>query len=162
MSASVHSGGATHAIQAISVRDSDNVLRSVAVGRARNAAGALKLFFGSLAVSLDTDTVFGKVNSGLDVAIQTQPVTASPAGGAEPYSYEWTLVSSGGGTWAIGSPNAATTAFSGGNCGPGEGLTATFHCTVTDSAGNVVTSDTVEASVNNIGFNVSGGGGPLP
>jgi hypothetical protein len=161
MVASVHSGGTTHTLKAISFRDGSGALRDVAVGMVRNAANALKLFTGSLSVSLSTDEVGGRVNSGLSVAIQTQSVTAIPDGGAGPYSYLWAQTG-GTGTWSITSPTAASTTFWGGNCGPDESLTATFHCTVTDAAGNVAVTATVTATVSNIGFNISGGGGPLP
>jgi hypothetical protein len=161
MVASVHTGGVTHTLKAISFRDGSNTLRSVAVGMVRNAANVLKLFTGSLSVSLSTDAVGGRVNSGLSVAIQTRSVTVTPDGGAGSYTYLWAQTG-GTGTWSITSPSADTTTFWGGNCGPGESLSATFHCTVTDAAGNVAVTGTVTATVSNIGFNISGGGGPLP
>lgn len=162
MVASVHSGGVTHTLKAISFRDASNTLRAVAVGQIRNAANALKLFTGSLSVSLSENTVGGRVNSGLSVAIQTHSVSVIPDGGAEPYTYLWALTGSSGGTWSITSATSDTTTFWGGNCGPGDSFNATFHCTVTDAAGNVAVTGTVTATVSNIGFNVSGGGGPLP
>lgn len=162
MVASIRTGGVTHTLKAISFRDAAGTLRAVAVGQVRNAANVLKLFTSSLSVDLSTDDVGGHVNSGLSVAIQSQPVTALPDGGAAPYTYLWSLISAGGGTWSINAPNSATTTFTGGNCGPGSGLTGTFHCTVTDAAGNVAVTAVVTVTVSNIGFNISGGGGPLP
>jgi hypothetical protein len=161
MVASAHYSGATHTLARISVRDAANILQRVAVGQVRNASNVLKLFTGSLSVSLSTDEVGGSVNTGRTVAIQTQSVEAIPDGGAEPYSYLWAQTG-GTGTWAIASPTSAITNFTGGNCGPGDSLSATFHCTVTDSAGNSAVTGTVTATVTNIGFNVTGGGGPLP
>jgi hypothetical protein len=159
MVASVHSGGTTHTLAAVSFRDADNILRRVAVGKIRNAANVLKLFIGSLTASLSRDTVFGKVNTSLSVPIQTQSVQAIPDGGAEPDSYLW-VQTGGSGTWTINSPVSDMTVFTGGNCGPGEVLSATFHCTVTDAAGNSVTTSNVTATVSNIGATF--GEGPLP
>jgi hypothetical protein len=162
MVASVHSGGVTHTLAAISFRDASNMLRAVAVGQVRNAAGLLKLFTGSLSVSLSSEEVAGRVNSGLSVAIQTFSVDAIPDGGAAPYDCLWTRTDSNPGTWTINSPTSPTTNFTGGNAGPGDTLTATFHCTVTDSAGNTAVTSDVTATVRNIGFNITGGGGALP
>lgn len=162
MVASVHSGGTTHTLRAASFRDAANMLQPAAVGMVRNAAAALKLFFGSLSAALSTDTVGGRANSSLSVAIQTRSVDAIPSGGAEPYSYLWARTDAAPGTWTIGSATAGTTTFTGGNCGPGESLSATFHCTVTDAAGNTAVTGTVTATVSNIGWNATSGGGPLP
>jgi hypothetical protein len=160
--ASVRSGGVTHTLAAISFRDAGGVLRSVAVGQIRNAANVLKRFTSSLSVGLSSSDVHGKVNSGSSVTIQTQVVQAIPDGGAGAYSYLWALTGSSGGTWVINSASSNTTTFSGGPCGPGDFFTATFHCTVTDAAGNTAVTGTVTATVTNIGYNISGGGGPLP
>lgn len=171
MTVSVHVGGATKTLAAISFRDTDNVLRSVSLAKVRNASNASKVLFSALTsggggsgggVDLSTDSVGGHVNTGISVAIQTSEVTAIPSGGVEPYTYLWVRTDANPGTWSITAATSATTRFFGGNCGPGDELDATFHCTVTDAAGNSAVSDTVSAHVGNIGFNVSGGGGPLP
>jgi hypothetical protein len=162
MVAAVHSGGVTHTLKAISFRDAGAALQPVAVGMLRNAANALKLFIGSLTATLDTDDVGGRVNTSATVAISTQSVMVTADGGAAPYTYLWSMTGSSGGTWSVDAPTSATTRFTGGNCGPGDSLTATFHCVVTDAVGNTVTTGVVTATVRNIGYNISGGGGPLP
>lgn len=161
MSVSVHTGGATHAAS-VSFRDASASLQRVAVGMVRNVANALKLFTSSLSVALSSDVAFGKVNSALSVPVTTRTVDVTPTGGAGPYSYAWAMVSSTGGTWSASAPTGPTTSFTGGTLAPGDTLSSVWHCTVTDSAGNVSVSDTVTATVTNIGFSISGGGGPLP
>jgi hypothetical protein len=168
MTISVHVAGATKAVAAAAFRDADNVSRVVALGKIRDAGNVSRTIFSALAsagsgsIALSTTSVFGHVNTGISVAVQTGEVTATPSGGVEPYTYLWTRTDSALGTWSITAPTSPATRFFGGNCGPGDALNATFHCTVTDAAGNTAVSGDVAAYVSNIGFNVSGGGGPLP
>jgi hypothetical protein len=153
---------ATKALAGITARDAGGVLRPINLGRIRDASSVLRSFFGSISAALSRESVAGAVNSSLDVSIQTQSVEAQPTGGTAPYSFAWSITGSAGGTWSITSPTQASTTFVGGPCGPGESFEATFVCTVTDAAGISATTDEVEAIVSNIGFNATGGGGPLP
>lgn len=158
MPAAVHTGGATHTLKGIYARTADG-LQAVAVARARNAANALKLLFGSLSAALSSDSAIGRINSSSAQSITTRAASVTATGGQEPYSYLWSNVSVASGTWGINSPTSDTTTFTGGAASPGDVLSATFHCVVTDGAGQTVTTGAVTATVTNIS---SGGGGPLP
>jgi len=158
----VYVSEAAKTIAGVAVRDASNVLCTANLGRVRDAASALRAFFGSNSVALSRDFVSGAVNSSQPASMPTQGVEALPSGGAPPYSYAWAMTGSSGGTWTISSPAQAWTSFTGGPCEPGESFEATFTCAVTDAIGMVTTSGEVAAFVENIGYNATGGGGPLP
>lgn len=75
-------------------------------------------------------------------AVGTTSTTVTPSGGGAPYVYSWAW-QSGGASITIGSPHAATTAFSSTGLTPGENLSGIAACTVTDTFGQ-----TAQATVN--------------
>ncbi len=101
------------------------------------------------AVPLDYYSVLGGRASGFAVSINTNAVTASPAGVA-PFSYSWALIGLDP-DWEILTPGAATTQFRRETVAPGDSETASFECTVTDALGAVATSDPCQATVTNYG-----------
>lgn len=108
----------------------------------------------------DPLTVSASPTSGAGNGAGTQTVTsgtstATPSGGFSPFTYSWTLVSSGGGTASTAnSPSSASTTFSKPNVAVNDAYTDTWRVTVTDSLGDTATDDiTVTFS------NISTGGG---
>jgi hypothetical protein len=65
------------------------------------------------------------------------------SGGTTPYTYAWSLIAHSHPTTnpTINSPSSATTTFSQANIGEDETYTATFRCTVNDSAAHSTTVD---------------------
>ena len=78
--------------------------------------------------------------------ITSGDVTATPNGGFGPFTYSWSIVSTGGMTGlTINSPSTASTTFTGSVGGTaGDSGTATFRCIATDSLG---TSQSATVSV---------------
>lgn len=93
----------------------------------------------SLSVSL-SPTSLSKV--GATSSLTTASVTATPSGGTAPYAYAWTKLS--GDAITCNSPSAATTTFTAsGLAAGGADRTATYRCTVTDSAAVSAVADIV-------------------
>lgn len=84
-------------------------------------------------------------------SVSTEAVTVTVSGGLEPYSYAWSLVSSGGGTWTIESPTSPSSRFTRAAVDVDTTWSATFKCTVTDARGFTAYSPNVEATVGNYG-----------
>lgn len=74
--------------------------------------------------------------------ITSDPVTATPSGGAGPYSYAWSVFS--GGPFTINSPTSATTTITANVTGGDK--SGTVQCVVTDSLGTTA-SATVDVSI---------------
>lgn len=144
------SGGAK-AVAVIRVRG-EGGLQSVSSGWLRTADVLKRVFTGSgdIAVSADPSAVSGYAAVAGSAVITTNQVTATPSGGASPYTYAWTLVTSDGGTWTAKSPTSASTKFSCSGVGAGIDYTATFLCTATDSTGGTGTVE-VQAFASNLG-----------
>lgn len=129
------------------------VLKNVTEGWVR-VGGTLKQFFGALAVELSTYLALGRGNSAATVTVVSEPVTATVAGAIGTLAYAWTRTDGGAQPWTITDAADATTEFST-NCDQGQQFIATFICTVTDQAGQVLASDPVTADCANIYY---GGG----
>ena len=80
-------------------------------------------------------------NNGNGCSATTNSVTATPSGGAAPYTYSWSLVS--GTSFTVNSASSATTSFSKTAAGSSGGTTysATYRCTITDFYGYTATVD---------------------
>lgn len=86
--------------------------------------------------------------SGATATITTTATdTASATGGQAPYTYSWAKVS-GDAITAV-SAGSATTAFKATGMANGEQRTATFACTVTDSAAQTATTTNVTVTITN-------------
>ena len=125
----------------IAENEAQNENISVALGAASSAGGGL------LTATRSPSSAFG---SGTD-SITTGSVTVTATGGTEPYSYAWTRVS--GATFSVGSPDSATTNFSGTPGQDGE-MSGVYKCTVTDA-----NSDTFVVNVNVTIYDTTGFGG---
>jgi hypothetical protein len=148
----VRTSTGTKAIKAVKVRRSGGVTKDVFAGSVRNAS-ALKRFFsqsGTISITADPASTYGAIAIGFTATISTNTTTVTPTGGANPYTYAWTLITSDGGTWSIQNPTSATTKFTCAGVVPNSDQTATFRCTVTDNVGGTGTVD-VEAFVANYG-----------
>jgi hypothetical protein len=69
----------------------------------------------------------------------TSSTTVTPSGGTAPYTYAWALLT--GDTLTVNSPTAATTTFTATGLTSGQSKSATYRCTVTDSAALTATVD---------------------
>lgn len=148
----VRTSTGTKAIKAVKVRRSGGVTKDVFAGSVRNAT-ALKRFFtqsGTITVTADPASVSGYTALPGSATISTNSTTATPTGGASPYTYAWTFVSSDGGTWVIASPTTAATKFTCAGVAADIDYSAVFRCTVTDAVGGTGTVD-VPAYVSNLG-----------
>jgi hypothetical protein len=104
----------------------------------------------SLPISLSANAVGGSVFSFPPADVTTDPSIALVAGGQGPFTYEWTLIASGGGNLpVITTPNVSTTTFVKPLVGPGLFYTDSFRCTVTDSLGETASAD-VTATYSNL------------
>lgn len=123
------------------VRVSDDPYRVLrAWSRSGNAGKLIHSAF-TASVSSPTAAVFQPGGSG---ALFTPNVTAAGLYGVGAVTYSWARIAGSVGITA-GSPASATTNFGGGS-GTNFYLLATFRCTMTDAAGQVVTAD-VEVSI---------------
>ena len=102
---------------------------------------------GTLSLLLSATIIRGSAAGG---SITTSDVTVTPSGGAAPYTYSWSVVSSDGFTvYNCTSSTTATTAAHAASVNPGVTDTCTIHCVVTDSLGTTATSGNVTASFTN-------------
>jgi hypothetical protein len=138
-------------IAGISIRDADNVLRTVSSAYLRTAAGTLRKFFGSMSAvaAPATKRAFGNSTGTLDITVS--PVEATVTGGAAPFTYLWERTDAGGESWTITVPTGAITGFTAEDVPPGETITATFKCTVTDAATTEAETNEVTATAVNLG-----------
>ena len=122
------------------------VWRTVTKARV-NVAGVWKtgdLFLLPLTATVDDSTPDGQTNGVL--AVNTNAVTVTPAGGAAPYTYAWVRTS---GVGSANSPTAAVTSFRA--IVPNfTTYNGSFQCTVTDAIGGAATV-TVNATFTNNG-----------
>lgn len=126
--------------------------------------GAIKQFYAIIAIALSTYTAMGRGNSASTIAVGSALVTANITGAVGTISYVWSRTDADPQPWTIVSPNAQSTSFST-ICDQGEAFTATFKCTATDQAGQVIASNDVEVTCANIYYGGGYGGigpGPYP
>lgn len=147
-------------VASLSARDASNTLRVIREGWVRTGAG-LKQFFADLAVTLSKTAVVARGNSAGTITLTSVAITATPVGGAAPYTYAWTRTAPDAHAWTINNPSSAAASFST-SAAANESWTATFICTVTDAGGQVVASGTVTVTASNIYFGGGGGGGGGP
>jgi hypothetical protein len=132
-------------ITALPVRDGTNTPRTITELWIRDLDNVPRLVFNpsgsaTLAVSLSTDTVFGR-SHGSGTAT-TNSVTATVTGGTGPFTYAWVLLSTDGVPNATaGSPAAATTTFTQTGMAPDDFVTTNWRLTVTDANAVAVTAD---------------------
>lgn len=128
-------------------------LKTITEGWARTG-GSIKQFYAVLKVGLSTFAAIGRGNSATVVTVTSQSVTAGVQGAVGTVSYAWTRTAPDGHAWTIDNPTGQTTTFST-LADQGESWTATFICTVTDQAGQVLASPTL--TVNNANIYYGGG-----
>ena len=93
-------------------------------------------FVDDLSLTISPPSAVGNVlGSGFAV---TLPVTALPAGGRGPFTYQWTFVS--GTQGALSSPLPASTTFSL-FLTSGSNASAVYNCAVTDSLGSLASAN---------------------
>lgn len=162
MTVAVHVLDAAKDITGIAVRKG-GALKTVTEVWAR-VGGGLKLVYAKIAIALSTYTAMGRGNSASTIAVGSALVTANITGAVGDIAYVWARTDADPQPWTIVSPNAQSTSFST-ICDQGEAFTATFHCTGTDQAGQVITSNDVEVTCANIYYGGGYGGigpGPYP
>lgn len=142
-------GNALRNLKAIGVRDAGNILRAPRVMKARDAGNVLRTVWQSMTAAASPASVAGYASSSSVTPISTSPASATPTGGAAPFTYSWEAVSALG--WTINAPASDATSFTSPAIDPGSGEVGTFKCTVTDAAGAVAETNEVTASVTNIG-----------
>lgn len=157
MTVALRKAGVTKDVTGISIHKG-GVLKTVTEGWIR-AGGALLQFFSTISVALNKTEVLGRSNSAGTTNVTTDAVSAIPTGTIGTVTYLWTRTAPDAHSWTINSPTSATTSFST-LAAPDEDWFATFECTIADSAGQTVTSTTVDADCANVYF--GGGGGPFP
>lgn len=141
------SGSIDRAIMAFKMIDAASVDRTIVEGRLIGPDGVDRVFYdtagtASFSASPDHSHRFGTGNG----SATSNAVVITATGGTAPYSYAWTIITYTNGTSpTVGSPASATTTFTQTNLAAGDVDTATFRCTVTDSASNSTTVD-VDAS----------------
>lgn len=108
-----------------------------------------------LAVSLNKSSLSKTATTS---TISTGNVTATGSGGTSPYTYSWSRRSGDSNITATKS-SSATTAFQRTGCAEGTSYSATWRCTVTDGAGDTVTSSNVTITIEREAADSGGGGG---
>ncbi len=93
------------------------------------------------------ETVFGQGGSGTVSGTSTATVTS---GGTAPFSYQWTLLSTSGGSITMTNGNTRFATFTS-NVGSGNTVTGTARCLVTDSLSQQGLSNTISISLTFIG-----------
>jgi len=129
----IRDSGGPHSLQGMSIRDPDNVLRSV---------------FGALAATAYPPEAGGGGSSLAPINIVSSTSTATPVGGNPPYAYAWSQVSGDAG-WSPTNGTSATTTFTASGVSAGTTTSAVFKCTVTDATGRTADTNTVTAEVTN-------------
>lgn len=152
MTIALRVAGAAKDITGLGLRR-DGALKEITEAWLR-VGGALKQVYGKLAAALSKSLVLGRGNSASVIIVVSESVTVTTTGTIGAVSHAWGRTDSGVQPWTITDPSSATTAFST-QCDQGEAFTATFVCTVTDRAGQVLVSDPVTADCANIYY---GGG----
>lgn len=135
-------GASTRSISAVYYKDgaTTRTLKEVWIGH----SGANRLVFSSFSASAAPASVSGdRTTSGVAVSNAS---TVTTSDGTSPFTYLWSLVSGGTGI-SITSSTSSSTTFSG-TVGPGNPeLTGVYKCTVTDTNGVVVDTNTVSVSL---------------
>lgn len=138
-------------ITAIHVRDTGNVLRTIARGKVRDEASVLRNFFGAFSAIAGPETAqrFGNSSGAIDVTVSV--FSAEPSGGVAPYTYAWAQTTAGINTWAITAAASQQTGFTCQGLGQFDSDEAGFTCTVTDSTGATAVTNEVTARATNLG-----------
>jgi hypothetical protein len=158
MTVALRKAGVTKDVTGISIHKG-GVLKTVTEGWIR-AGGTLLQFFSTISISLDKIDLLGRSNSAGTTTVTSDAVTATPNGAIGTVTHLWTRTAPDAHSWTINNPTGATTTFST-LAGPNEDWLATFEDTITDSAGQTVTSTTVSVDCANVYFG-GAGGGPFP
>ena len=106
-------------------------------------SGTWQLVYDSFSASVSPTTLSGSGSTGVYVSTSGAS-TCTPSGGTPTYTYLWVYVS--GDTLTKNSPTSASCNFGYFNAIPGTKV-GVFKCTVTDSASQVVDSNTVTATI---------------
>lgn len=138
--------GTLRTITQIRARDAGGTLRTITRVRVRDAGNVLRTVYDTsggtaFAATVTPTSVSGRTAGSGSVTTNAATVTAS--GGTAPYTYSWARIASSHPTTnpTINSPSSATTTFSQANMDEDETYTATFRCTVNDSAAHSTTVD---------------------
>lgn len=135
-------------IVSIAFRDASNTPKNAEFARFRDSENSLKTWFSSLSVSALPENVNGYANSPTTVVVTTDAATATPNGGVAPFAYQWEDLSGLG--WTITSPTLSSTTFSHA-VASGDVDSSEFRCKVTDAGGTIAYTNTVYASLANLG-----------
>ena len=102
-------------------------------------------------VPVDIANPMGARAVGGPVTVNTEIVTASPTFGSAPYSYSWAQTGVVDPAFTPTAPTSQGSAFRRTGVDAGETFNADFVCTVTDALGATAQTDTVAATVTNLG-----------
>jgi hypothetical protein len=129
----VDGGGTTRFIKKLFVIDSGGTPRQIIKGWVIDSGGTARLVYSGQVVA--TAVPANEHASGFaPITLTTGVTTVGVTGGVPAYTFAWVWQSGGTGI-TITSPSTASTAFSG-HINPGDMLTGTAQCTVTDSVGH--------------------------
>jgi len=106
-------------------------------------AGVWQLVYQAFSATVSPTTLSGSGSTGVYVSTSGAS-TCTPVGGTPTYTYSWVYVS--GDVLTANSPTSASCNFGYFNAIPGTKV-GVFKCTVTDSASQVVDSNTVTATI---------------
>lgn len=136
-------------IARVRVRDSTNTLRTVSRIRMRDATNTLRTVWQAVSSIVATATPVSSARTSSGAApsgtVVSHAHTASASGGTAPYTYAWSYVS-GDADMTPTAPALATTAFSA-TVFDNYTMVTTFKCTVSDSAGQVADTNTIEVTL---------------
>jgi hypothetical protein len=138
--------GTLRTLTQIRARDASNTLRTITRIRVRDDGNVLRTVYDTsggtaFAATANPTSVVGRTAGAGSTTTGSTTVTAS--GGTAPYTYAWALIAHDHPTTSptINSPTLATTTFSQANMDDNTTYTATFRCTVNDSAAHSTTVD---------------------
>jgi hypothetical protein len=151
-----------NAVPDIRVRRAGGV-KLVAQGMIRLSKTSIVSFYSRFAVALSTYIAIGRANSASLITVTSEPVTANATGAIGAVTYAWARTAADAQPWVINSPAGQVTTFST-DCDQGEEFAATFICTISDQAGQVLATNAVAVDCANIyyGGGYDGSNPPLP
>lgn len=146
MSIKVKEGGVLRTITGMKIK-AGGIVRTIKTVKVM-VGGVLETvatFVPAITLNISPDLASGVSSSPSGGTIHSNYVTATPSGGAGPYTYAWTRIF--GTELVLSGPASATTRFSL-NVIASDSVSATYRCTVTDAFGQTA-QDTVSVTLTN-------------
>jgi hypothetical protein len=93
----------------------------------------------------------GAASSSNTVSVSSEDIAAIVTGGRAPFTYAWSRVGGVDPDWSILFTSSATTRVMHDSVATNDTVTSSFICTVTDSAGQIATSNQCAVNLDNFG-----------